>query len=110
MYIISNAGGTIPSQLCNHSLVALSIDVSNTNIHCYSGCLTSANITIHGASSFCPNGSIMKQFIIISISCLFILLLGTISYKNNNSMTNNGCSTYCVYCNEIISKYVYDTR
>ena len=38
------------------------LDVSNTKVECYSGCLTTARIIIKGASNWCPDGSIMKFF------------------------------------------------
>ena len=82
MYVLA---GTIPSQLC--STTGLSINVDNTQIACYADCLTSANVIIHGASAVCPDGSIMKQFIII-VSILFCFSIGsTVYYKYGNKFT-----------------------
>ena len=70
--------GTIPSQLC--SSTGLSMNVYNTQITCYAGCLTSANIIIHGASAVCPDGSILRLFLIIVGTCTFIGIMSTILY------------------------------
>ena len=58
-----NIAGAIPQELC--SSTGLSLNVDNTGIQCYSGCLTSAKIIIHGASATCPNGSILRDFLVI---------------------------------------------
>ena len=50
-------GGTIPSELCGR-ITPLSIDVAETKIKCYSGCLTSSNIIITGANNDCHDGNI----------------------------------------------------
>ena len=56
-----HAAGAIPSELCFNTRV--SIDVSDSSIHCYSGCLTSSPVQIIGASDDCHDGSQMRRFI-----------------------------------------------
>ena len=53
------------------------MDVSNTNIHCYSGCLTSAKISVIGASDVCHDGSIMKLFGIVAGVFCGLVMIGT---------------------------------
>lgn len=65
--------GTIPLELC--SSTSISIDVSDTGIACYSGCLTSSEVLIVGASNDCHDGSIMREFLMVLI-CVFIVALG----------------------------------
>ena len=74
-------GGTIPSGLC--STTGFNINVTNTNIHCYSGCLTSAKVIIEGATHICPDGSIMERFVIVVGVCVTMSLLATVWYKYN---------------------------
>ena len=71
--------GTIPSELCN--TISLYLDVADTNIHCYSGCLTSARIIVAGASNVCPNGSIMELFVIAIAVCFLLSLTAALWYK-----------------------------
>ena len=75
-------GGTIPSGLC--STTGFNINVTNTNIHCYSGCLTSAKVIIEGATHICPDGSIMERFVIVLSVCVAVSLLATVWYKYNS--------------------------
>ena len=92
-------GGNIPSELC--STTGMSIDITNTQIDCYSGCLTSAKIVIAGAttSAYCHDGSIMERFVIFVVCFVFIFLLATVYYKFYNGMisTPSWCSD--VWCN-----------
>ena len=74
-------GGTIPSGLC--STTGFNINVTNTNIHCYSGCLTSTKVIIEGATHICPDGSIMERFGIVVGICVAVSLLATVWYKYN---------------------------
>ena len=76
---LMHVAGTIPSELCN--TISLYLDVADTNIHCYSGCLTSARIIIVGASNICPNGSIMELFVIAIAVCCFLSLTAALWYK-----------------------------
>jgi hypothetical protein len=54
--------GDIPSTLCSRQQ-PMSIDVTGTEITCYSGCLTSSNVVIQGANDFCPNGTLTTIFL-----------------------------------------------
>ena len=76
-------GGTIPSELCITD--GLYLDITNTNIHCYSGCLTSAKVIIEGATNICPNGSIMKLFITIISICIIFPVISAVLYKYRRS-------------------------
>ncbi len=82
--------GSIPSSLCKFS--NLIIDVTNTSIDCYGGCLKTANVVVKGASSDCPDGSIMYHFLLITVSMLILmLLLSTLyCYQAYNSRTLEG--------------------
>ena len=74
---VLSVAGVIPSDLC--SSAGMSVDVSQTGIHCYGGCLTSARVAITGASDDCHDGSIMERFIVIVavfFGCSFLLTLG----------------------------------
>ena len=71
--------GTIPAEF---SLSAgVSIDVSNTDIDCYSGCLTSTKVIVQGASPECHDGSIMLRFVIICAVCGSVAVVGTVLYR-----------------------------
>lgn len=52
--------GSIPSAFCGST--GMSINVTNTAVRCYDGCLTSAEVIIYGASDQCHDGSIMFDF------------------------------------------------
>ena len=77
-------GGTIPSELC--STTGFNINVTNTNIHCYSGCLTSAKVIIEGATHICPDGSIMERFGISVGICCVVCIMATMWYKYNRTL------------------------
>ena len=79
-------GGTIPSGLC--STTGFNINVTNTNIHCYSGCLTSAKVIIEGATHICPDGSIMERFGTVVGVCVAVSLLATVWYKYHRCKYN----------------------
>ena len=65
--------GSIPSSLCTSS--NLIIDVTDTSIDCYGGCLKTANVVVKGASSDCPDGSIMYHFLLITVGMLILMIL-----------------------------------
>ena len=67
------------------------IDVSDTNIKCYTGCLTSSSILITGAFPACHNGSVLRTFIIIVCIFLILILISSIIYKYAHS-----CCHSCV--------------
>lgn len=71
--------GVIPSELCDTT--SLSLDVSNTGISCYSGCLTSSRILITGASDNCHDGSVMFNFLIVVGVGVLVVLISTIGSK-----------------------------
>lgn len=79
----TNVGGNIPSSLCVST--SFSIDVSGTDIHCYSGCLTSTQVIVTGASSFCPNGSILQNFLTIVGVVVVLWVLFTVLHKHKAS-------------------------
>ena len=81
-------GGTIPSELC--AISTLSIDVSDTDIDCYSGCLTSASVTIQGASSDCHDGSVTRDFLILVIPILVVAAIGAIVYRYRSKFDPSG--------------------
>ena len=76
----TNLAGTIPSQLCDLQQ-DLTINVASTQIHCYGGCLTSENVNIIGASTVCPDGSILRRFLIIGGVLVGICVAGTAYYR-----------------------------
>lgn len=41
------------------------MDVTGTGIDCFSGCLTTANVVVEGASSICPDGAVTLRFVVI---------------------------------------------
>ena len=82
-------GGFIPSELC--SSTGISISVADTDIRCYSGCLTSSKVVIAGATDECHNGSIMERFLLISGT---LLVLGV------------GCGVYYAFYNDATYSWV----
>lgn len=75
----------------------MNIDVTDTAISCYSGCLTSSEILITGASDDCHNGSIMKQFIIICGFGCVVVLVSTCSMRYLNTFIDEGGSVRSVW-------------
>jgi len=75
----NNIGGTIPSEMC--SSTSMNLDVSVTDIQCYSGCLTSSSILITGASSDCHDGSVTKFFLSVVFICLSVSVIATILFR-----------------------------
>lgn len=67
--------GSIPTSFCSSN--GMSIDVSDTAISCYSGCLTSSHVLVYGASSECHNGHIIRKFLIIAGSITGAMLVST---------------------------------
>ena len=59
----------------------MSIDVSNTGIGCYSGCLTSSQIIINGADTICPDGSQVERFLLYLICGFVVSILCTIYHQ-----------------------------
>ena len=59
----------------------MNLDVSNTAIECYSGCLTSSSLEITGASNTCHNGSIMTRFMIVVGVILGLVLVSAVGYR-----------------------------
>lgn len=54
------------------------MDVSDTYIGCYSGCLTSSEIMIVGASNTCHSGDIFRNFLTVLGIAISLVLLSTI--------------------------------
>ncbi len=77
--------GSIPSGFCNSG--GIKIDVSNTGINCYSGCLTSSDVFIVGASPQCHDGSIMERFGIIVGITLLVSISFSIAYYRKFALT-----------------------
>ena len=73
LLLLLASGGSIPSELCGST--GISVDVSNTDINCYGGCLTSASVTIQGATNECHDGSIMERFLILTCSLFLVGLM-----------------------------------
>ena len=71
--------GEIPNTFCNKDGVV--IDVSDTDIKCYTGCLTSSSILITGALPACHNGSVLRTFIAVVCIFLILILISSIIYK-----------------------------
>jgi len=65
----NNVAGSIPASFCGSD--GITIDVSSTDIVCYSGCLTSAAVLVTGASGQCHDGSIMREF--VTVLCAVLL-------------------------------------
>ena len=96
LYIV----GSIPSGLCN--TLGMSLDVSSTNIDCYSGCLTSSLIVITGISDVCPDGSILRRFIIIVCCMMIFVIASTCTFTNRIGvgvrLHNNNMSSFYTSC------------
>jgi len=73
--------GSIPSSFCNSS--GISIDVEGSGIVCYSGCLTSAHVSITGASSNCHNNSQLRLFLACISIGLVIVFMFSYGYRNH---------------------------
>lgn len=58
----------------------MSLDVSDTAIKCYSGCLTSSAVYIEGASPNCHNGTITRDFLLIVGGVLLLGAMFTCAY------------------------------
>ena len=74
------AGGVIPSELC--SSTGIYVDVTDTEIYCYDGCLITSDVYIEGATNDCHDGWITERFA-IAVSCA--ILLGIIAWPVYNS-------------------------
>ena len=67
----------------------LELDVTDTKIQCYSGCLTSSNVVVTGASDDCHDGSIMQRFLIVLGVGLVIVLSSTVIYRYLAALNSN---------------------
>lgn len=79
--------GAIPAAFCD--VDGISIDVTDTGIHCYEGCLTAAEIFISGAESECHNGHIMRAFYIVTGVVVGIAITVTIAFAYRHTVTLN---------------------
>ena len=78
--------GSIPAEFC--STTGMSINVTDTALRCYGGCLTSSEIIIYGASDHCHDGSIMKAFYILVGVLFSIIAVGTVfSHRSQRQNT-----------------------
>ena len=73
--------GVIPSELCS---LKASVNVENTEIDCYSGCLTSSSVVVQGASSYCSSDYELRRFIIIVSFVGIIGVVATVWYFQYN--------------------------
>jgi len=87
MYYVA---GVIPSELCG--MPGLELDVSDTDIQCYSGCLTSSSVFVTGASDDCHNGSIMQRFLIVLGIGFGLVLTSTVVHRHWTYMNMSGGS------------------
>jgi hypothetical protein len=71
----------------------MSLDVSFSGIHCYSGCLTESPAQIIGASPDCHDGSQMHRFLFICAVFVILALAGTIAFRSNCAVRWRGYST-----------------
>ena len=100
--------GIIPTELC--SSTSISIDVSDTGIDCYSGCLTSSEVLVVGASNQCHDGSIMREFLIAVIAMFLIFMSFTFASKYiSNWMVLCVCTCTSAGVSEDQNRYVPDT-
>ena len=72
--------GIIPSELC--SSTGITVDVSDTSIACYSGCLTSSPVYVVGASNDCHDGSIFETFLAVTGFFLVVIFMGSLVSYN----------------------------
>ena len=80
VYVINQpTGGSIPTEFCDSA--GITIDVSGSDIDCYSGCLTSAAVIVTGAPEQCNSGRIMRQFLIIVCTCAAFVLVITLIFR-----------------------------
>lgn len=91
--------GTIPSELCTVS--SFSVDVSNSGIDCYSGCLTSSQVLIFGATEDCHNGTIMLHFLFLSSIALFVVVMSTCLYNGYSSLPGSWMNNMYVYLSKV---------
>ena len=101
--------GTIPSTLCYSD--GLFVNVENTNIHCYTGCLESVSVIVQGASSSCHNGSVTAQLIYICTSVLSIMCIATAYYwystKRKSISSHKSYATYWSWVVTVWGKLCY---
>ena len=76
-------GGSIPSSLCE--LTLLSLNVENNNIDCYDGCLTTAHMSVTGATSICPDNNKIYLFLTISSCFIMVGIICTMYYSSYHS-------------------------
>ena len=111
MYYVA---GVIPSELCG--MPALELDVSDTDIQCYSGCLTSSSVFVTGASDDCHNGSIMQRFLIVLGIGFGLVLTSTVVHRHWTYLNMSGGNKICIdicqyigYCFSCVS-FGYDNE
>ena len=78
-YLYDIVVGPIPASFCNSS--GISIDVSGSDIACYSGCLTSSYVFITGASSNCHDNFQLRLFVFCVCISLGLVLLFSYGYR-----------------------------
>ena len=84
--------GYIPSELCNST--SMSINVSDTGINCYSGCLTSSQVLIYGASDNCHDGSVMREFLILVGIIAIAVVFSTMWHRVAGGLVPYMCSGF----------------
>ena len=69
------------------------VEVGNTDINCYGGCLTSAKVIVYGATSsaYCHDGSIMEHFTIFVSILGLVAIVATIYYKYYDAVVPKWC-------------------
>ena len=81
--------GTIPTELCD--ITGFSLDVSDTSIHCYTGCLTSSAISVIGSDAACP-GDALSHFLIVVGILVGLIILGNILLRVKDKSWFPRCS------------------
>jgi hypothetical protein len=86
--------GQIPSEFCSSG--GISIDVTGSNIHCYSGCLTSSEVLVTGADEHCHDNKTLLAFVLIVCVGFVVMLAFTGMYlwdSGTASVTVDLCSS-----------------
>lgn len=81
-------GGVIPSDFC--ATEGVSIDVTGSNIACYSGCLTSAAVLVQGASPECHNGTVLRDFLVFVAIIISIVAIISLFYQQHRGQVMKG--------------------
>ena len=85
--------GAIPSGFC--TFTAFSIDVVDTDIHCYTGCLTSASVAISPQLDICHDGSIMREFLTVVCASLLVAVVFSAVYYGRQWVSLPDVSKSC---------------